>query len=381
MKVLLISPFSKPDVGGVESHLEKLTSYLCNKKQVDVTFVTYMPLASNDTPKKYEQFENMEIIRMPWFGKNWFRKLESYFPLNMVYLFPGLFYKCLCIYLKRHQEFDVIHAHGFIAGAIAKFLKMYKDKRTVISTHAIYSLKEGTLKAKVFKWLLSDFDAILAVGEPSLQEIIKIGIPSDRVKVHPNWIDVDAYHPEDKDKARLVLGLKRDDFIVLFVGRMIGIKGELLLLDAARKSSEDITYVFVGSGPESSKIRDEAAINKKIVFLGKVPDEQMNLTYASADLFVSPVLYDEGFATVYLEALASGVPVITARRGCLPYFLDNEISELIDHVSVASVQDAIEKHYKKRELLVKKRRECRSYAERYFSERNAEIIYDSYGAK
>jgi len=378
MKVLLISPFSKPDVGGVESHLEKLTTYLCDKKAIDVTFVTYMPLASNEVPKKYEKFEHLEIIRMPWFGKNWFRKLEAYFPLNMVYLFPGLFYKCLCVYLSRHKEYDVIHAHGFIAGAIAKLLTKYRKKRTVISTHAIYSLKEGSFKAKVFKWLLNDFDVVLAVGEPSLQEIVKIGIPSERVRVHPNWIDVHAYHPEVREKARQVLGLGREDFIVLFVGRMIGIKGELILLEAARICKEQITFVFVGGGPESPKIIDEAKINNKVVYLGKLPDEKMNLAYAAADLFVSPVLYDEGFATVYLEALASGVPVITARRGCLPYFLDEEVAELLDEVNVATVLNAIQNHYKNQESLVEKRKKCRLYAENHFSEKNADIIFDSY---
>ena len=377
MRILLISPFAKPDVGGVESHLEKLISYL-SKKKFDVTLVTYMPLVSSVRPEKYEKHEHLEIIRMPWFGKGWFRKLEAYFPLNMFYLFPGLFYKSISVYLRRHREFDVIHAHGFIAGAIAKVLNKIRRKHTVISTHAIYSLKDGTFKGKIFAWLLKDFDRILAVGEPSLQEIVEIGIPRERVTVHPNWIDVESFCPEKGAEARKDLGLGINDFIVLFIGRMIGIKGELILLEAARKARNNIKFVFAGTGPKAPLVMAEAGSNKRVVYLGKLSDEKIKLAYRAADIFVSPVLYDEGFATVYLEALSSGTPVLTARRGCLPYFLSEEIAELLDRVDVDTVSNAIDKHFKNRKLLVDKRSECRAYAKKHFSENNAKIIFDSY---
>jgi glycosyltransferase involved in cell wall biosynthesis len=159
---------------------------------------------------------------------------------------------------------------------------------------------------------------------------------------------------------------------------MIGIKGELVLLEAARKCKEDITFVFVGSGPEAEKISAEAKINSKVVYLGRVSDDKMSLVYSAADIFISPVLYDEGYATVYLEALSCGTPVISTRRGCLPYFLTPEVSDLLDHVDDVTVLRAVKKHYKNKELLVNKRVECTAYAERNFSENNAQIILDSY---
>jgi glycosyltransferase involved in cell wall biosynthesis len=378
LKVLIISPFSKPDLGGVESHLEKLTTYLCEKKEISVILVTYMPLTSNLRPPKYEKKGNLEIIRMPWFGKGWFRKLEPYFPLNMVYLFPGLFYRCFFLYVKRHAEFDVIHAHGFISGAIAKILNKIKPKRIVISTHAIYSLVPGTLRANLFKWLLSGFDKVLAVGEPSLLEILAIGIPKEKVCVHPNWVDLSQYDMSKRDEARISFGFDPTDFIALFVGRMIGIKGELVLLDVAKTTAENIKFVFVGGGPEASQIEKEALNNKKVIYLGKLPDEKMESIYCAADAFVSPVQYEEGFATVYLEALSCGVPVITAKRGCLPYFLSSEVAEILETPDTSSVRRALEQSYFDRANLPAKRVICRSFAERNFSEKNVEVIIASY---
>jgi glycosyltransferase involved in cell wall biosynthesis len=374
----MISPFSKPDIGGVESHIDKLTTYLCEKKDVSVTLITYMPLASNEKPLKYEANGNLEIIRMQWFGKGWFRKLEPYFPLNMFYLFPGLFYLALRTYSKRKEEFDVIHAHGFIAGAITKILKLFHHKRAVISTHAIYSLKKGSIKSMLFKWLLTGFDKILAVGEPSRQEIIQLGFQKEKVEVHPNWIDIQSFIPVPQSEARKKLGLDSRSFIVMFIGRMIEIKGELLLLDVAQRANKNITFAFAGSGPTATKIQDAANKCNNIKYLGRLSDEQMKLAYSAADIFASPVLYDEGFATVYLEALACGTPVLTSKKGCLPFFLTDEIAEIIDNMDEVKLLKAIEKHYVSRDLLINKREDCREYAKKHFSEDNAEIIYKSY---
>ena len=86
----------------------------------------------------------------------------------------------------------------------------------------------------------------------------------------------------------------------------------------------------------------EAKINSKVVYLGRVSDDKMSLIYSAADTFISPVLYDEGYATVYLEALSCGTPVISSRRGCLPYFLSPEVAELLDHVDDTSVLQSVE---------------------------------------
>lgn len=378
MRVLMISPFSKPDLGGVESHIDKLTRYLCEIKKVNVTLVTYMPLNSTCTPAKYERNGRLEVIRMRWFGKGWFRKLEPYFPLNMFYLCPGLLYKAAVTYIPRQNEFDVIHAHGFIAGAVAKVLVWLKRKRCVISTHAIYGLAPGSIRSKLFRWLLADFDVVLAVGEPSKCELKDIGIPAERLRIHPNWIQLEQVEVLSKEAARKSLGIHPTEFIVLFVGRMIGIKGELVLLDAAKMCKEDITFLFVGSGPESEKIAIESEHNNRVIYLGKVPDGLMNQVYCAADLFVSPVLYDEGFATVYLEALSCGTPVVTARRGCLPYFLSSSVADLLNEVNANVLLGVLLKHYRDRSLLVNRRTECRLYAEKNFSENNAKVIFDSY---
>jgi glycosyltransferase involved in cell wall biosynthesis len=378
MKVLLISPFSKPDVGGVESHIEKLTTYLQGLPAVEVVLLTYMPLTSNERPPRYEKKGSLETIRVRWFGKGWFRKLEPYFPLNMFYLFPGLFWGCLKLFISGKHKFDVIHAHGFIAGAITKVITGIWPVRSVISTHAIYSLKNGTFKASLFRWLLRGFDEILAVGEPSLIELESIGIPRSKLRVHPNWIRVNDFDPSYRKEIREKYGIRADEFVVLFVGRMIEIKGELLVLEAARRITGNIRFVFVGTGPTGKVIQEEAKANNRILFLGRIPDSDVKRIYNIADVFASPVLYDEGFATVYLEALASGVPVLTVKRGCLPYFLSPDVATFLDVATPGAVEEEIRRAWDNKMSWDRKSLDCRAFAEKNFSEKNAEIIYERY---
>ncbi len=378
MNILILSPFSKPDVGGVESHIEKLTTYLVDEKLAKVKLVTYMPLSTRVKVPKYEVNGNLEIYRMPWFGMGLFRKFEAYFPLNLFYLFPGLAYKFLSTVLSHKKSVDVIHAHGFIAGMIVSVFSGLLPYRKVMSTHAIYGLKRNTFKGMMFRWVLEHFNQILAVGEPSKIEIIELGIDKKRVQVHPNWIEISKYFPIEQGVARKKLNIDEKKFTIAFVGRMIGIKGEKLLLEFAKTTDLDIQFIFIGDGPEAIEIEEASKTFKSIEYLGRIPDEKMREVYCSADLFASPVLYDEGFATVYLESLAYGTPVLTGKRGCLPYFLNDEVAELLDEVNLESVSQAIKKHYFNRDLLINKRNECVHYAHKNFSQNNANIIYNSY---
>lgn len=375
--VLMVCPFAKPNVGGVESHLEKLMSYLSRRKY-KVILITYQPLTTKTKGARYEKRENIEIYRTSWFGTGWFPKLEPYFPLEFVYLFPGLFKKSLFLYIRRYKGIDVIHAHGFIAAAITKILVKIVNKPCVISTHAIYNLQNRRMLASLVKWLLNDFDTILAVGEPSKKELIDIGLDEKKINIYPNWIDINVFCPLNREKCRKALNLKSTDFIVLFLGRLIEIKGILILLDVAKKTNKEMKFIFVGDGPLSRTIQDAAKINAKIKYYERLSDDEIIKAYNAADVFVSPILYEEGFATVYLESLACGTPVITAKRGCLPYFLTSEVADLLESINTESVLERLEYYFENKNVLDNKRTLCRRYAKKYFSEKNAEVILNSY---
>lgn len=382
-KVLLICPFARPNLGGVESHLDKLLNFLA-KKNVYVYLLTYQPLSLPIRGKKFEQGKNYEIHRFDWFGTGWFNKLENSFPLTFAYLFPGLFMKSFIFFMRRPKQIDCIHAHGLAAAAMAKVIKWFFPIRIVVSTHAIYRFPQRKILSGLIKWVLSSFDFILAVGEESRKELIEIGLNENKIAVHPNWIDTNIFKPLDKDKARKVLKIPKDKFVVLFVGRLIAKKGILTLIEVAKKVSKNIIFIVVGAGgPETPWVDQAARTLENFIFIEKLPSEveekQKILAryYNSADIFVLPSLYPEGFAAVILEGIACGTPIIATDKGCVPQIIDSSVGVLIDPTE-SNLRTQIEYFYQHKDELAKKARHCRGYALKHFSDKNAEVIFKSY---
>ncbi len=117
----MICPFARPNIGGVETHLDKLINYL-DKKRVYVYLLTYQPLTLPVRGAKYEKGRNYEIQRISWFGIGWFNEMENSVLRPFLYLFPGLFIKSFIFLTKRRNEIDCIHAgsgsHRTIVGYI-----------------------------------------------------------------------------------------------------------------------------------------------------------------------------------------------------------------------------------------------------------------------
>ncbi len=375
MKILIICPFAYPNIGGVESHLVKLTDYLTRKGHF-VYLLTYQPLTTKARGEPVEKSHSLEIHRVSWFGHNLFPKLERYFPLVLLYLFPGLFVKSLVFYLKHHQEIDVIHAHGFAAALIVKIISRIYPKRTVVSTHAVYSLRSRKLLASLVKFVLQSFDAVLAVGEPSRQELVAIGLDDAKTRVHPNWIDLEIFRPADRGQAT---------FTILFVGRFLEKKGVKILLEASKKLGDEVEFVFVGGGGLEAEVKRASEKQKNVKYVGKLfqdkPEDLEKLVkyYSAADFLVSPVSYDEGFSTVLLEAVGCGTPIMISQRGCPRYFLDETVAVFLNREpSVDEVVSKINFYLQNPDKLQELQSNCREFAKKHFSESNVEVIMGSY---
>lgn len=381
-RVLMICPFVRPNIGGVEAHIDKLLNYLSNK-DVFVYLLTYQPLITKVQGYPIERGPNFVIYRFKWFGRGLFNKIESSFPLTFLYLVPYLLLRSIIFYLKNYKKIDVIHAHGFAAAFIAKVLARLKGCRTVVSTHAIYNLKARKKLSKLVKILLYSFDIILAVGNASKIELINIGLDKNKIKTHDNWININEYNQYDKKIARKFCNLPESGFFVLFVGRLIEKKGINLLVEVAQRVSEDIFFIVIGSDGTELRLVERAAnelknlVHIKLPYSFKAEDNPLIYYYNAADIFIVPSLYSEGFASVILEGISCGTPIIASNMGCIPQIINESVGLLIDP-TVENFKNAIEYYYTNKNDLELKAENCRNYAIKNFSDKNAEVILNSY---
>ena len=167
------------------------------------------------------------------------------------------------------------------------------------------------------------YKKIIAISELVKTNIAgNYGVTLSDIEVIYNGVDINKFHPANKNKYRIEIrqkyGLKDSDFVVLFMGSGFERKGVGYLIKAVGSISEPVSVLIVGKGSNPSL----KGVRQKIIFCG--PQKDNYKYYAAADLFVFPTVY-EPFGNVHLEALASGLPVITTRNSGAAEIIKDDI--------------------------------------------------------
>jgi len=193
--------------------------------------------------------------------------------------------------------------------------------------------KQKALKA----FALANLDHVLAISNLSKEALTVEGYPEEKITVVPHGLDLKKFKPGKRDeKLARELGLKKDDFVILSIGRLVWGKGfyDLLLAVNYLVKDEELTdknlkFLIIGSGPEKKNLvslRDKLGLKKVVVFAQNLAYNQMVKLYNLADVFVLasiPTLtWQEQFGMVLIEAMACGVPVISTRSGGVPEVVD-----------------------------------------------------------
>ena len=374
--ILIIVPTYSPNVGGVETHLGDLVREL-GSSDYQVYVHTYSPITTpgvNWKPREY--FNNVEIRRYSWFGKNLLHNIEKIPILTFLYIVPYLLIRVFLFMSLNHHKVDIIHAHGFNAAFIGKLLKKIFKKKLFVSVHAIYELNPKSKTGFFVRNILMSADGISTLSKPSYDELVSFGINPRKLLIHKNWIDLDRFKPIPNK-----LTLKRhfnlpDRFSVICIARLTIIKGIKEFISVAKKIPE-VSFIIVGNGPLERFVIDESKKTKNLYFMGSVDYLDLHIYYNLGDIFCIPSQYEEGYGRVAAEALACGSPVVGSNKGGIPEVVSSSVGILVDP-SVKNLAEAILRLYENHELFNRLQQSCRSYAEKNFGRRNAEIIFKGY---
>lgn len=163
------------------------------------------------------------------------------------------------------------------------------------------------------------------------------GVPVEKIVEMPPGVDEHHFAPGVADRAKF--GLKNDEFVILFVGWMLPRKGLDFLVLALRELVHDpalkdtqFRLAIVASGPGRDRIEDLIArlgLKDRCSFLDTFPYDQMPEVYRAADCFVLPSIatetWQEQFGMALMEAMATGIPVVTTYSGSIPEIGGNAV--------------------------------------------------------
>ena len=331
MKVLMVTPFYSPVIGGTESFIQS-TSLKLNEIGIQ-TDVLSLDFDDNLHPlwKNVEgHMDRSTIIKI--------RCIRAIRLLKLVQvgMIPGPFQTLM-------REYDIIHYHNETDLSLP-FFSFFIKKPKIMHCHCLdvsYPFyKKNPASRQVFKKISNMY---IAVSRSIQRLLIDLGIPNNKIRIVPNGVDTDVFRPNNKDKASNSL---------LFVGRIVPNKGLHILLKSLEHVRTPVTLEIIG--PSSSfypEYYDEilTSINTvnettihKISFLGPQTKAEMVRWYQRATIFVCPSL-SEPFGIVNLEALSCGTPVIASSVGGIPEVVkDNKNGILVPSGAPVELADAIQ---------------------------------------
>ena len=155
---------------------------------------------------------------------------------------------------------------------------------------------------------------LLAVSDAMRADMIALGLPEDRIRVHRTGIDHDRFRPTDRDAAKAALELT--GATVLSLGALIPRKGHGIVLDAVA-SLPGVTLLIAGEGPDRAALQaqaDRLGVADRVRLLGAVPHADLPRLLAAADV-MALASSSEGLANAWVEAIACGTPIVVPDAG------------------------------------------------------------------
>ena len=216
----------------------------------------------------------------------------------------------------------------------------------------LHGIEAWNVKSRSRIRALRTANHLTAVSEFTRQHVIShFGVDPERINVVPNTFDTTRFTPGDKPAYLMErYGFKPGQPVLMTVSRLSlserykGHRQVLMALPAIRLQFPEVRYLIVGAGDDVQGIRDAVtaqSLDDCVVMAGHIPGCELPDHYRLCDLFVMPSS-KEGFGIVFLEAMASGKPVIA---GCIDGSVDavagGRLSPLVDPNDRLQITEAI----------------------------------------
>ena len=336
MKVLLVSPYSKKEVGGIGTWTKLMLDY-CHSRN-DIVFL----------------FQNT-ATHLP---KRW--SLRNQFTHWFVGIADSIRILIVLIYNLIIKKPDIVHYTSSAATAL------YKDRIAVYITKKIFCkkfiihwrfgripqiFKEKGLEYCLFMKVIKDVDLSIVLDEISYNILNNEGVNCIQI---PNPIPLSLQKCVEKLDLK-VIGNNRKSGEILFVGHMLKTKGAQEILMACVDNYAVKKLIMVGPffddnfKNELVIIANKRESGKWVEFVGEKNREEVWQYYKSCSVFCLPS-YSEGFPNVILEAMSFACPIIATNVGAIPEMLNNGCGICINPKNAEALSEALTKMLLNRDI-------------------------------
>ena len=325
--------------GAIETLITSIVKKYSRKDGFRLTIFSVYHKEAVEAAKKYPE------VRFVWTHTNTFWNLSKHAVFMAVRALTG---KTIRV-LQRHyneiapviqkEKFDLLIVEGGDEQAVIDIAKGYRREQLVFHAHIHFVPTEETVRG---------YGHMIGVSQFVVREYEKAcSIPVD-THVLKNAIDVDKFNKAISEKEREIirkkLGLQKDDFVVLYVGRLIQVKGILELMQSVLSINDNhVKLLCIGSANFGKfafsryerKVRKLSKKNKdRIIFTGYVDNGEIYKYASMADVQCVPSLWEEAAGLVVIEAMAEGLPLIVTRSGGAVEYVDENTALIIERENI-----------------------------------------------
>ena len=332
--ICLVSPEYWPLSGGTGAYVYYLSNELL-KNGYRIYIVTGSNQTVNVTVNEQLKVFFLKIPRTP-IVKSFLLAANSYRKLNSE---------------RLNIDVDVTHVNlpltpnfavppNFGKATICTVHSTWKGEAEAIRGEPFSRLNANEKFMVSFNWFLRIFEEkmlarakkIIAVSHFTKKELTEYyEIPESKIRVIHNGVDIKKFQPaQDKRKIKSELGFNPDDLLILSVGRLYARKGLFTLIDSMppiMRRFKNAKFVVSGKGQSDEMHKlithaEKVGVKDNLIFTGYYPDKKLPKLYQAADVFAFSTFYEHHPFAV-LEALASGLPVVTTWVGGIPETIES----------------------------------------------------------
>lgn len=302
MRIFMIAERYPPYVGGAPYCVYQMSTGL-GRLGHEIVVVT---CSAPNAPER-ENVDGVEIQRIPYWD---FPRLKGVsFIVNSLRKSRRL---------VREDHPDIIHAHSGISGVVGYSCKKIALRPLVLTFHGL--IFPDTLTSKISltvdRYVTHRADFITFDSRPMQEHFVKeFDLAWEKTCYIPNAVDTDLFKPMNVD--RKAWGINERDICLLYVGRLVKMKGLQILLESFKEANREVEMLkllIVGDGPLRDELVEktrEYELVDRVLFLGPIPPNKLPSIYAASDIAVLPSAY-EGLSRMLLEAMACGKAVIAS---------------------------------------------------------------------
>lgn len=299
----------------------------------ELPLVVVVPVPNFPLQGLITQFRPHFRPQAPWFETNQGVPLflPRFFSVPVFFrCFDGFFMALSCLLLvrrlKKKNPQTIIDAHfAYPAGYAAVLLGRWLNLPVTITMRGTeVSLTADPCRRSRMSAALKKASQVIAVSDSLRRHAGVLGVDTTRVKVIGNGVDLTRFRREDVGTARARLGIAPHVPVIVSVGGLVERKGfhrVIAVLPELVKKHPDLIFLIVGGpspeGDLGEKLRQQVSdlnLGHVVRFLGALSPDDVRWPLSAANVFVLATS-NEGWANVFLEAMACGLPVVTTNVG------------------------------------------------------------------